>query len=273
MKTEQLKDSMDALTPSETQKAKMLDNLLLQKQEEEVIAGARFRKATKRNIKSSLTAMVLVICFLTVSSVFKGGSTPLSFAMVAYAADQDSSKITILEGTRVELPFGKLIRDQAIPQDDGTTRYNTYLKGSNYFTVSGDNIKSVTYTSELGKLTYTDIIMRESDPEYIRARSEATQTPGGGSIMVLQSHRPYEQKGNQVTAVYYQELGDQSLAVNWRPWYVSNEMASDPDVNPADFPREKITIAVSFNNGQVVTRMLYLSFENDGTLVAELEEE
>lgn len=263
---------MDALTPSETQKARMLNDLLHLKEESEASEGARFRKATRRNMKLSVTAVVLVICFLAVSSVFKGGSTPLSFTMEAYAADKESSKILISEGTQVALPFGRLIRDQAISQDDGTTRYNTYLKGSNYFTVSGDNIKSVTYTSELGELTYMDVIMRDKDPDYIWARNEAEPMPGGGSVMVLQGPRPYEQKGNQVTAVYYQELGDQSLAVRWRPWYVSMEMASDPDVNPGDFPPEKITVAVSFNNGEVVTKTLYLSFENDGTLVAELTE-
>ncbi|XID91460.1 hypothetical protein ACF3MZ_23535 [Paenibacillaceae bacterium WGS1546] len=272
MKAEQLKDSMEALTPSETQKARMLNKLLLIKQKEETSAGARFGKAARRKLKLSVTAVGLILCILVGSSVFRGDSTPLSFTMMAYAAEKDDSKILISEGTQVVLPFGRLVRDQAIPQDDGTTRYNTYLAGSHFFAVSGDNIKSVTYTSELGELTYTDIIMRDKDPEYIRARNEAKPMPGGGSVMVLQGSRPYEQKGHKVTAVYYKELGDQSLGVEWRPWYVSMEMAKDANVNPADFPREKITVAVTFDNGQVVTRTLYVSFETDGTLVAELGE-
>lgn len=273
MKIEQLwKDSMDALTPSETQKASMLNNLLQLKQKEETNAGSRFRKATGRSLKIAVTAAALILFFWAGSGMFNGGSTSLSFTMAAYAADMESGKIKLSEGTQVELPFGKLIRDQAIPQDDGTTRYNTYLKGSSYFTVSGDNIKSVSYTSELGELMYTDIAMRDKDPEYIRARNEAKPMPGGGSVMVMQGNRPYLQIGHQVTANYNQALGDQSLAVSWRPWYVSSEMAGDPEVNPADFPREKITVTVNFNNGQSATKTLYLSFESDGTLVAELAE-
>jgi len=112
--------------------------------------------------------------------------------------------------------------------------------------------------------------MRDNDPAYIRARNEAMSMPGGGSVMVLEGPRPYEQKGNRVTAVYNQEWGDRSLAVHRRRWYVSMEMASDPDVNPADFPREKIAIEVSFNNRQAVSKTLYLFFEKDGTMVAEL---
>ncbi|MFF2480975.1 hypothetical protein [Paenibacillus sp. NPDC058071] len=272
MKTDRLKDSIDAITPSESQKARMLNDLLLLKQKEEASADGRFGRRAKLNLKISVTAVVLVLCLLAGGSIFKGGQAQLSFTMVAYAADQESHKIRISEGTQVELPFGKLIRDQAIPQDDGTITYNTYLKGSSYFTVSGDNIKSVTYTSELGELSYTDMIKRDKDPEYIRARNEAKTTKSGFSIMVERGPRSYQQTGHQVTAAYYEELGDQSLAVSWEPWYVSMEMASNPDVNPADSSREKITVSVSFNNGQIVTKTLYLSFESDGTLVAELAE-
>ncbi|CAG7643856.1 hypothetical protein ACFQI7_08915 [Paenibacillus allorhizosphaerae] len=270
MKTAQLKSSIDDLTPSETQKARMLNDLLRRKREEESSVGVRFGMGNRRNIKISVTAAVLVICFLVGGSVLREGPPPLSFTMVAYAADMDGSRTLILEGTQVELPFGRLIRDQAIPQADGTTRYNTYLNGSNYFSVSGDNIKSVTYISELGELTYTDIIMRDADPEYIRARNEAKLMPGVGSIMVQSGPLSYEQKGNKVTAVYYKEWGDQSLAVRWQPWYVSMKMAANADINPADFPHEKITVTVSFDNEKIVTRTLYLSFTTDGTLIAEL---
>lgn len=272
MKRMQVKDALEALTPSEAQKNRLLEKLLHTGQEAQAVPRMRWKQTAKWGFATGGVSMILIVCFLVGSIVFKDGGSPLPFTVVAYAADRDSSSILIREGTRVELPFGRLIRDQMIPQADGSVTYNTFLQGSNYFSVTGDGIASVTYTSEQGELIYVDTVKRDNNPDYIRAKREAASFPGGGSVMVESNPRSYMQEGKQVTATYYKEIGDRSLAVQWKPWYASKEMANDANVNPAHFLREKIKVEVTFHNGKTAAQSFYLSFEEDGTLVAELGE-
>lgn len=280
MKKEQLNHSIDILTPSAAQKDKILNKILLQKQLEEQSAGERYLgTSTRKKLKLTFTAAALAFGLLASGIALIGTSKQPSFSMVAYAAgieeprvaSPDDIRIEMADGAQIELPFGMLKRNQAIPQDDGSTTYNTYLDGDSYFTISGKGIKSVTYTSQLGELLYIDTVMQDQDPDYIKAKANS-KTATGFTVMLFPSYRPYEQIGNKVTAVYYEELGDKSFAVEWRPWYVSMKMAEDIYVNPADFPQENITVTVTFTNGKIAVKNLYLSFESDGTLIAKVVE-
>ncbi|MEK5254046.1 hypothetical protein NST74_11350 [Paenibacillus sp. FSL F4-0125] len=280
MKTEQLNNSIETLTPSTAQKDKILHKLLLQKQLEEQFAAQRnLGTSTRKKLKLTATAAALALGLLAGGIALIGTSKQPSFSMVAYAAgieeprvaSPDEIRIEMADDAQIELPFGMLKRNQAIPQDDGSTTYNTYIEGNSYFTISGKGIKSVTYTSKLGELLYIDTIMQNQDPSYIKAKANS-KTATGFNVMLLPSYRPYEQIGNKVTADYYEELGDKSFGVEWRPWYVSMKMAEDITVNPADFPQENITVTVTFTNGKTAVKNLLLSFESDGTLIAKVIE-
>ncbi|RXZ82199.1 hypothetical protein EBB07_10950 [Paenibacillaceae bacterium] len=282
MEEEQLNRAIDTMTPSEIQKTNMLNEILVRKHraEQQFTRKRLVSDMTPRRLALKAAAAAVMICLLIGGSLFVGRGNPPTFTMVAYAdgmkeagvAQPDRQPIEIAEGVQVTVPFGVLKRNQAIVQQDGSTRYNTYLHGVDYFTVSGEGIKSVAYTSELGELAYTDIVMRDQDPDYIafKASRDGKQSL---SVMMTSANPPYKQDGKQVTAIYYKELGDESFAVRWRPWYVSEEMANDENVNPADFPREKITVNVTFTSGQTAAKTLLLSFKSDGTLVAELAAE
>jgi len=277
LKNVPLNNSIDNLSPNDVQKERMLAHILREAQHSRS-TGSRFGPKA-RGIKLFAATAILASILWIGSSLLAGGTQTPTFTMVAYAASMEEpgaaafngENIAISEGTKVEIPFGQLIRDQRIPQSDGSVTYNAYLKGSDYFTVSGTDIQSVTYTSELGELYYVDTVKRDRDPGYLKAKAEAKTSPNGGiSIMVERGPQSYFQVGNKVTATYYEELGDRSLAVRWVPWYVSKKMAYDTNVNPANFPREKITVTVQFANGQTATKTLYLSFAEDGKLIAEL---
>lgn len=58
---------------------KILNDLLHLKLEKDAPACVRFKKAARRNLKFSVTAIALILCFWAGSSVFGGGSTSLAF--------------------------------------------------------------------------------------------------------------------------------------------------------------------------------------------------
>lgn len=81
---------------------------------------------------------------------------------------------------------------------------------------------------------------------------------------------PFIQCGKNITATFYEELGEGSLAVHWIPWEAINLVSEDKPINFADLPQDIITITVHFTSGKILTKQLKLSFNRDGYLIGEI---
>jgi len=83
---------------------------------------------------------------------------------------------------------------------------------------------------------------------------------------------PFEQRGKEVTATYYEERGSRSFEAGWSPRYALDIVSEYKPINFADLPSDTITVTVHFTNGKTATRQLNLSFDCYGNLIAEINQ-
>lgn len=87
----------------------------------------------------------------------------------------------------------------------------------------------------------------------------------------FENEYPYIQRGKQVTAAFYEELGAKSsFNVSWSPWYAIDMVSEDKPIDFADLPSEDITVTVHFTNGKTATKQLKFSFDSKGYLIADV---
>ncbi|MDD2587175.1 MAG: hypothetical protein PHO25_11145 [Syntrophomonadaceae bacterium] len=81
---------------------------------------------------------------------------------------------------------------------------------------------------------------------------------------------PFDQRGKEVTATYYEECGSRSLEASWSPWYALDIVSEYKPVDFADLPSDTIAVTVHFKDGKIETKYLNLSFDSFGNLIAEV---
>ncbi|MNI22737.1 hypothetical protein D3C73_762990 [compost metagenome] len=286
MKKEQLDVFFNTITPTKTQKESMLNDILRKKDKSTMkIPTARGNWLGKR-----LAAAAFLIVVLSLSGTLIHSVSQPSFTMVAYAAEvkdgisestRDNKMVEISDKAHVKLPFGMIARTSGPNEstDDDGNKVIMYdsgydSSGQDHFSVIGKDIAHVTYTSELGKLAYTDRVMREQDQGYIQEQKKMAEAKKNGTTLFVARSpmgKAYYQYGKTVIAKYYAELGDSSFEISWTPWYALDLISTNGEISLTDLPKDTITIAVTFTNGKTVTKTMQLSFDSKGSLIAELK--
>ncbi|MDF9841620.1 MULTISPECIES: hypothetical protein [unclassified Paenibacillus] len=281
MKPEQLNEWFDSITPTGLQKESMLRHILKAGNSELAARPVRHNGAKVLRVVSIIAAVVLILAGGSLARSLTGKS---SFTVIAYAdgiedATIASGNMVLITGdSSIELPFGAIGRDSGpieTTDEDGNkvisynTNYTNLSPGNGTFSLQGENILSVTYTSEKGLLTYTDYELMMQDKNYIKAQQAAAEK---NQKLVLTDllNAPYYQSGQTVTPKYYPELGDRSFAVDWAPFYATKMLSEDGDVSPANLPHDRITIKVTLKNKEQVVKIMDLSFAADGSVVAKM---
>jgi hypothetical protein len=109
--------------------------------------------------------------------------------------------------------------------------------------------------------------MMNQDKDYQRAQQLAKEK--GENLVSINMHdKAYYQFGKMVTPKYYEQLGDESFAVDWNPIYALDILTEDGEIS--DIPHEKITIDVLFSNGKKLTKVMDLSFNKTGEVIAKI---
>jgi hypothetical protein len=280
MKPEQLNEWFDSITPTGQQKAKMLDHILKADSSDSSVRPVRQKRAKMLRMASIIVLVGLLLAGGSLILTSKGES---SFTMIAYAGGIEESTVDsgniveISEDSSIELPFGRIERygGPIETTDDNGNKVNRYNanftdlnNGNGTFSIQGEDILSVTYTSEKGLLSYTDQVMMEQDPGYIKALQTAAEK--NQKLVLIPANAPYDQSGQKITPKYYPELGARSFAVDWAPFYATEILSEDGEISPADLPHDRITIEVTLKNKQQVVKVMDLSFAADGHVVAKM---
>lgn len=220
-----------------------------------------------------VVAAVLAICLLVGGGFLANYLAEPTFTMMAYAHDNSDTVVNIEESTSVVLPFGKLSRGERDSYIDETGKkmysYNVgYEHGG--ISVVGNNIASVTYTSQAGELQFFDSLLAK---EMLNERKEDNDNPNSSEkveLIALDNNHLLMQHGKEITTVFHEKLGTKSFDINWVPWHAIDIASEDKPINFADLPADIITIKVSFANGKEITKQLQLSFNSEGDLLAEI---
>ncbi|MFF2911132.1 hypothetical protein [Paenibacillus sp. NPDC057934] len=265
------------ITPTDTQKEKMLNHILN--------ANCRTSnthlkpKGKEMGLRWIVAASILAV-LLSIGTLLYPVNQP-KFSMIAYAADVNNDVTTnsivveISGKTGVKLPFGTIKREgdpveTTDEQGNKVWRYNTnYINSDsrNAISVKGEDIVAVTYRSERGQLNYTDYLMMKQDKDYLEEEQKAKEK-GENLVFLNMNNAPYYQYGKMVTPKYYAQLGDRSFAVNWVPLYALDILSADGNIT--NIPHEKITISVTFTNGAKLTKYIDLSFNKTGEVIAKI---
>lgn len=220
-------------------------------------------------ILKRFVAAVATICLLMGGMFITSNLNKPVFALVAFAADSGGQHVNIEENIKVTLPFGKISRgDRNFYPDETGKKVYIYDAGFEHggISVRGDNISYVKYTSNVGELRFFDSVaskqIRQPEQDEKPKQKVVLHKIENGDFVI--------QKGKEVTTSFHEELGTKSFDVNWVPWYAIDIISKDGSINFADLPSDIITVEVHFTNGKSTTKQLQLSFNNNGSLIAEI---
>lgn len=114
------------------------------------------------------------------------------------------------------------------------------------------------------------------DDYRITFRQSGEQIPKGEWTIAIepdyQGKYPFEERGKQVTAKYYEELGNESFEVHWSPGKALDLVSEYKPIDLAQLPGDTIIITANFTDGRTMTKILKLSFDEQGQLMAQLLE-
>lgn len=226
-----------------------------------------FNRSYKKRSKTRIFAATMAICLLIVGGFIISNLNGTTFSLVAFADEDDSQYMSLLEDVQMVMPFGKISRgDRHSYIDETGNKIYTYDVGydSGGISIKGKNIVEVKYTATLGELMFFDSVSaRENHPPL---QSE-------GEMVIYKPETSLIQRGKEITKSFNEERGDKSFNVQWSPWYAINRVSEEGTSDFSDLPKDNIEITVFFANGKSVKKNLQLSFDKDGNLVAEMSSE
>lgn len=257
----QYKKDFDSIIPDADYVDNMVEGII------EYPKRNRFKKPTR------LVAAVVAICLLVGGGFLANHLTEPTFIMMAYAHDNGDTGVNIEENTSVVLPFGKLSRGErhSYVNETGEKMYS-YDVGfeDGGISIIGDNISSVTYTSNRGELQYFDSLLAKKMIDEKKADNNKPNSSEKVELIAFDDSHLLMQSGQKITKVFQEELGTKSFNVDWIPWYAIDIVSEDRPIDFADLPADIITIKVSFTNGKEISKQLQLTFNSDGDLLAEV---
>ena len=244
-------------------------------------AGHRY--GWKRPVATA--ALFAVICAGVLAAPYylpdrQGGgvSTANQFSIVAYASGNSQDKTAISSDAKLVFPSGSIKRGGKLvtyTDENGEQKsiYNdTVFEQQGGLCVMGENILSVTYTSESGELHYFDAAMFESMRRNGQLKTKEVPSDDGTVLVELEETEepPYFRTGKTVTATYSPEIGQDSLNVDWFLPEALEIASSNIPLQYEDLPSDTITVTVTFTDGQTMTKTIQISFQEDGSFLGEL---